>query len=143
MQRDNESLASQLSTIQTLTSTKDQLLETNSSLSKQLANSNKNIKKYQQELQLTEGDIETIELHHCKSIPKIKRELTLHAMMTNIKWDYNHDNVAVNGGGGGGELKGEVSLVDKGVLREFRVEKDCVGGECEVADRLWNIIEGV
>lgn len=65
--------------------------------------------------------------------------------MTNIKWDYSEVH----------KLKGEVSLVERGVLREFEIDKEEFivgggyvgskgggGGEVEIAERLWKIIEG-
>ena len=145
LQRDNAVLHTQLGAIQTWTSTKDQLIRDSNSIATQLSKAQEHIHRYQQESQVELGNIDQIELNSMKSIPKIKHELTLHAMMTNIKWDYS---AAEQRGGGGGNhsgevLKGEVSLVDRGVLREFEIEKDCVGGECEVAERLWGIIEGV
>jgi hypothetical protein len=54
--------------------------------------------------------------------------------MTNIKWDYTSLDV----------LKGEVSLVNRGVLRKFEIDKMDNDGlsEFEIAERLWDIIEG-
>ncbi len=39
-------------------------------------------------------------------------------------------------------MRGEVSLVDRGVLREFEIEKGDGVEECMVAERLWEVIEG-
>ena len=71
------------------------------------------------------NSIDMIEAQHNKSIPKIKHELTLHLTMTNIKWDYGADT---NNGGGRMRdvLKGEVSICNKGVLRNFEIDKTSV-----------------
>lgn len=89
------------------------------------------------------NSIDMIEAKHIKSIPKIKHELTLHLTMTNIKWDYGVSSVidTTNGGGGRDVLKGEVSIVNKGVLRNFEIDKEEFS-EVEIAEQLWKIIEG-
>eukprot|EP00571_Detonula_confervacea_P016571 CAMPEP_0172310990 /NCGR_PEP_ID=MMETSP1058-20130122/13615_1 /TAXON_ID=83371 /ORGANISM="Detonula confervacea, Strain CCMP 353" /LENGTH=209 /DNA_ID=CAMNT_0013024031 /DNA_START=6 /DNA_END=635 /DNA_ORIENTATION=- len=69
---------------------------------------------------------------HIKKLPKIKQELTLHALMTNIKWDYNRT---------GGVLAGEVSIPGRSVHRRFVIEKDDLS-EFDIAERLWGMIEG-
>lgn len=76
---------------------------------------------------------EADELHsrHVKNLPKIKKELSLHALMTNIKWDYGRTNV----------LAGEVSMGGRKVHRRFVIEKEEMG-EAEIAERLWELIEG-
>lgn len=81
--------------------------------------------------------INEVEHTHKKNIPKIQRELTLHVMMTNIKWDYTKCETT-------NVLRGEVSLNERGVLREFEIERpQGEGEECVVAERLWGVIEGV
>ena len=72
----------------------------------------------------------------CRNINKLKKhkhELSLHALMTNIKWDYNQKDV----------LAGEVSVPKKAVHRRFVIEKENHGGgEVEIAEKLWGMIEG-
>ena len=68
-------------------------------------------------------------------LKKHKHELSLHALMTNIKWDYNQKDV----------LAGEVSVPKKAVHRRFVIEKENgsgSGGEVEIAEKLWGMIEG-
>lgn len=79
------------------------------------------------------AELDQIECRHIKTLPKIKNELSLHALMTNIKWDYNRrSNV----------LAGEVSIPAKSVHRRFVIERDGDLNEFEIAERLWGMIEG-
>ncbi|KAL7527633.1 hypothetical protein ACHAXR_002050 [Thalassiosira sp. AJA248-18] len=76
-------------------------------------------------------EIKEIESKHIKRLKKNKHELSLHALMTNIKWDYNRLDV----------LAGEVSVPSKCVHRKFEIEKGELS-EFEIAERLWGMIEG-
>ena len=77
------------------------------------------------------GELDEIESKHVRMIPKIKKELSLHATMTNIKWDYGRLDV----------LAGEVSIPGKSVHRRFAIEREEMG-EFEIAERLWGMVEG-
>eukprot|EP00984_Skeletonema_dohrnii_P033173 scaffold28842_cov145-Skeletonema_dohrnii-CCMP3373.AAC.2 len=131
LHNESQELSTQLSAVQELQSTKELLLRSNSEIQTQLATCASNIHECQLEAKEEISTIQTIEARHMKNIPKIKHELTLHAMMTNIKWDYSSAD----------KLRGEVSLNKRGVLREFEIEKE-EQGEVEIAERLWGIIEG-
>lgn len=76
-------------------------------------------------------ELDEIQSRHIRKLPKIKQELSLHALMTNIKWDYHRTDV----------LAGEVSIPAKAVHRRFVIEKDDLS-EFEIAERLWCMIEG-
>ena len=77
------------------------------------------------------AELDEIETRHIKTLPKIKQEISLHALMTNIKWDYNRTDV----------LAGEVSIPSVSVHRRFEIEKDGLS-DFEIAERLWGMIEG-
>eukprot|EP00574_Skeletonema_japonicum_P004909 CAMPEP_0201729438 /NCGR_PEP_ID=MMETSP0593-20130828/19119_1 /ASSEMBLY_ACC=CAM_ASM_000672 /TAXON_ID=267983 /ORGANISM="Skeletonema japonicum, Strain CCMP2506" /LENGTH=187 /DNA_ID=CAMNT_0048221787 /DNA_START=24 /DNA_END=584 /DNA_ORIENTATION=- len=113
LQNDNAELSTQLDAIQSLSRQKEELLVTNSQLVDSFHSSSVNIDKYRNEASSHLTNISELEFTHKRNIPKIQRELTLHAMMTNIKWDYTKCEADEN------VLRGEVSLVDRGVLREF------------------------
>jgi hypothetical protein len=65
--------------------------------------------------------------------------------MTNIKWDYNgassSDTNSSSNNNMRDVLKGEVSICNKGVLRNFEIDKEEFS-EVEIAEQLWKIIEG-
>jgi len=132
LHNESQELSTQLSAVQELQSTKEQLLRSNSEIQTQLATCASNINECQLEAKEEISTIQTIEARHMKNIPKIKHELTLHAMMTNIKWDYSC---------GPEKLRGEVSWNKRGVLKEFEIEKE-EQREVEIAERLWGVIEG-
>jgi hypothetical protein len=131
---ESNELGNQLSTISQLAQLKENLHQQNSLLGSKISNATSKINQYQDLANTNIQDISLIEAQHIKNIPKIKHELTLHATMTNIKWDYTSLDV----------LKGEVSLVNRGVLRKFEIDKMDNDGlsEFEIAERLWDIIEG-
>ena len=145
LQTESKELHSQLTSVQSLEENIENLQNLNATLQSQHDKITKNIMEYNKIASQSLNSIDIIEAQHIKSIPKIKHELTLHLKMTNIKWDYN-------GGGGGGAssiddtnsrdvLKGEVSICNKGVLRNFEIDKEEYS-EVEIAEQLWKIIEG-
>lgn len=77
------------------------------------------------------AEADEIESRHVRNLPKIKRELSLHATMTNIKWDYSRSDA----------LAGEVSVPTRAVHRRFVIDKGDLG-EFEIAEKLWEMIEG-
>jgi hypothetical protein len=89
-----------------------------------------NILTYKAEAAEEVGAMGEIEMKHVRQLPKIRREISMYAQMTNIKWDYSRVDA----------LAGEVSLPKKSVHRRFVVEKDL--GEVEIADKIWGIMEG-
>eukprot|EP00573_Skeletonema_grethae_P000316 CAMPEP_0201690072 /NCGR_PEP_ID=MMETSP0578-20130828/3556_1 /ASSEMBLY_ACC=CAM_ASM_000663 /TAXON_ID=267565 /ORGANISM="Skeletonema grethea, Strain CCMP 1804" /LENGTH=186 /DNA_ID=CAMNT_0048174921 /DNA_START=54 /DNA_END=611 /DNA_ORIENTATION=- len=110
LQADNRELGTHLSTIQTLTNRKEELLSINSKLGNRITTASTNIDNYQRVASTDLTSLNELELTHKKNIPKIQRELTLHVMMTNIKWDYSKCERDEN------VLRGEVSLNERGVL---------------------------
>ena len=118
--------------MQELQSTKEQLLRSNSEIRTQLATCASNIKECQLEAKEEISTIQTIEARHMKNIPKIKHELTLHALMTNIKWDYGRVDV----------LAGEVSIPKKSLHKRFVIDKSSGESEYVIAEKLWEMIEG-
>jgi chromosome segregation ATPase len=136
LQTESKELHTQLTSVQTLESNIENLQNINATLQSQHNEITKNIMEYNKVASQSLTSIDMIEAQHIKSIPKIKHELTLHLTMTNIKWDY----------GGGASctedvLKGEVSICNKGVLRNFEIDKEEYS-EVEIAEQLWKIIEG-
>mmetsp|Transcript_6769 Transcript_6769/g.14658 ORF Transcript_6769/g.14658 Transcript_6769/m.14658 type:complete len:210 (+) Transcript_6769:97-726(+) len=77
------------------------------------------------------AEADEVQSRHVRNLPKIKRELSLHGLMTNIKWDYNRTGV----------LAGEISMPGRKVHRRFVIDKEEFG-EFEIAERLWDLIEG-
>lgn len=75
------------------------------------------------------SELEEVQHRHVRTLPKIKNELSLHAVMTNIKWDYNRSDV----------LAGEVAIPSRAVHRRFEIERDDLS-EFEIAERLWDMI---
>lgn len=137
LQTESQELHTAHSTLQQLQSTKSNLLHSLSSIQSQLVSAQTNISEYESICSTEIDTIQYIESQHVKQLPKIKNELTFYVHFTNIKWDY----------GSVEKLRGEVSLVNKGVLRNFEIDKEELddgsgGGEVVIADRLWNIIEG-
>ena len=83
------------------------------------------------------AEIDETRSRHVRDNAKITRELGLHAILTNIKWDYARSGPDV--------LAGEVSIPEKAVHRRFEFEIDRGDGsasEYEIAERLWKTIEG-
>eukprot|EP00580_Thalassiosira_gravida_P020415 CAMPEP_0201680214 /NCGR_PEP_ID=MMETSP0494-20130426/50309_1 /ASSEMBLY_ACC=CAM_ASM_000839 /TAXON_ID=420259 /ORGANISM="Thalassiosira gravida, Strain GMp14c1" /LENGTH=211 /DNA_ID=CAMNT_0048163913 /DNA_START=49 /DNA_END=684 /DNA_ORIENTATION=+ len=77
------------------------------------------------------AEVDEIQSRHVRNLPKIKRELSLHGLMTNIKWDYNQTSV----------LAGEISMPGRMVHKRFVIDKEDFG-EFEIAERLWDLIDG-
>lgn len=119
-----------MDSVQRLESRREDLSRLNSELATRSKKAHEKIAEYEEIASSHLHSIQDIESNHTHRLPKIKRELTLHVALTNIKWDYTRKDV----------LKGEVSLMDKGVLRQFEVGRD--KAEVEIADSLWDIIEG-
>jgi hypothetical protein len=97
------------------------------------------------------SDIDGVRSRHVRDNAKIARELSFHALLTNIRWTYGHAGGGGDGGGGGGgrdALAGEVSIPERAVHRRFvidRGEEDENGGcisEYDIAERLWETIGG-
>jgi len=70
---------------------------------------------------------------------KIKHELSLHAVMTNIKWDYGHRSSSMDKKE---VLAGEVSIPDKCVHRRFVIDRGEDISEYDIAEQLWTTIGG-
>lgn len=81
-------------------------------------------------------ELEENEYKHVLQNTKIKNALSLHALMTNIKWDYSECS--------GDVLAGEVSLPGKSVHKRFCIEKNGNSdmSKFDIADKLWCMIEG-
>ncbi|KAL9180280.1 hypothetical protein ACHAXT_008250 [Thalassiosira profunda] len=77
------------------------------------------------------AEADALASRHVRDLPKIKHELSLHAVMTNVKWDYSKTDV----------LAGEVSIPSRAVHRRFEIPRGELG-EYEIAERLWRMIEG-
>jgi exonuclease VII large subunit len=138
LQTESAELHTQLTSVQTLESNIENLQNLNVTLQSQHNEITKNIMEYNKVASQSLNSIDMIEAQHIKSIPKIKHELTLHLTMTNIKWDYGADT---NSSSMRDVLKGEVSICNKGVLRNFEIDKEEFS-EVEIAEQLWKIIEG-
>jgi hypothetical protein len=88
-----------------------------------------------------------------KMIPKIGKEISLHALMTNIRWDYdrtstitaenNLHNGNVNETNNSILLAGEIFHPTTHKMKTFTIDKsECNNDEYEIADRLWKLMEG-
>jgi len=56
---------------------------------------------------------------------------SLHALLTNIKWDFNNTN----------QLAGEVSIPNKAIHQRFCLDKNELS-EFDISNKLWKMIEG-
>ena len=65
---------------------------------------------------------------------KIKHELSLHALVTNIKREYGLSKKEV--------LAGEVSIPNKCVHRRFVIDRGEDVSEYDIAEQLWTTIGG-
>ena len=79
-------------------------------------------------------EIDNVENRHIKMNNKIKHELSLHALVTNIKWDYGLSKKEV--------LAGEVSIPNKCVHRRFVIDRGEDVSEYDIAEQLWTTIGG-
>ena len=79
-------------------------------------------------------EIDNVENRHIKMNNKIKHELSLHALVTNIKWDYGLSKKEV--------LVGEVSIPNKCVHRRFVIDRGEDVSEYDIAEQLWTTIGG-
>ena len=66
-------------------------------------------------------------LHH----PILYKKNSLHALLTNIKWDFNNTN----------QLAGEVSIPNKAIHQRFCLDKNELS-EFDISNKLWKMIEG-
>jgi hypothetical protein len=129
-------------TLHQLSSSRQSLTSSLQSYQNQLSSIQSNILQYEHTINKDKEYIQLLENQHVKQLPKIQNELTLYVAMTNIKWNYTTDGTKKM------VLGGEVSYMEKGVLRKFEIDieelLDCEkdGGEVVIADRLWEIIEG-
>lgn len=78
-------------------------------------------------------EIDNVENRHIKMNNKIKHELSFHALVTNIKWNYGQ-NKAV--------LAGEISIPNKCVHRRFVIDRGEDVSEYDIAQQLWTMIGG-
>ena len=82
------------------------------------------------------AEIDEVISRHVKDNAKIAMELSLHAILTNIKWDYGGQHAR-------SVLAGEVSIPGRAVHRRFAIDRgDDAASECEIAERLWETIGG-
>lgn len=77
------------------------------------------------------AEVDEIEFRHVRNLPKIRQELSLHALMTNVKWDFSRRDA----------LAGEVSLPARAEHRRFEIDKERLS-DFEIAEQLWEMIEG-
>ena len=88
-----------------------------------------------------------------KMIPKIGKEVSLHALMTNIRWDYDHSRATTttidSGNGDKTEndnnilLAGEIFHPTTQKVKRFIIDKTkCNNDEYEIAESLWKLMEG-
>ena len=93
-----------------------------------------------------------------KMIPKIGKEISLHALMTNIRWDYDrtstitgdnnnlynrNENEIPDNSNSSILLAGEIFHPTTQKMKKFTIDKsECNNDEYEIADRLWNLMEG-
>ena len=130
LQNESKELANQLRTVQSLEQQVDEQSKLATEMLHQKRQIEQNILTYKAEAAEEVGAMGEIEMKHVRQLPKIRREISMYAQMTNIKWDYSRVDA----------LAGEVSLPKKSVHRRFVVEKDL--GEVEIADKIWGIMEG-
>jgi hypothetical protein len=102
------------------------------------------IPKHKSSISEYASDIDEVRSRHVRENAKIARELCLHALLTNIKWNYGNGGDGDGGGGGGDLLMGEVSIPERAVHRRFVINRgDCeCDSEYEIAERLWETIGG-
>ncbi len=96
-----------------------------------------------------------------RMIPKIGKEVSLHALMTNIRWDYDHGRATTLPAAtidGGNEYKtekddnndndnillaGEIFHPITQKVKRFVIDKTkCNNDEYEIAESLWKLMEG-
>jgi len=64
-------------------------------------------------------------------LPPTLYKNSLHALLTNIKWDFNNTN----------QLAGEVSIPNKAIHQRFCLDKNELS-EFDISNKLWKMIEG-
>ncbi|KAL3802356.1 hypothetical protein HJC23_007181 [Cyclotella cryptica] len=130
LQHESEELADQIRAVQALEEDVERETKLAAEIVEKRREVEQNILTYKAEAAEEVGAIDEIEMRRAKQIPRIRREFSMYAQMTNIKWDYSHVDA----------LAGEVSLPHKFIHRRFSIEKDLP--EFEIAEQIWSIIEG-
>eukprot|EP00581_Thalassiosira_minuscula_P011368 CAMPEP_0183730228 /NCGR_PEP_ID=MMETSP0737-20130205/32301_1 /TAXON_ID=385413 /ORGANISM="Thalassiosira miniscula, Strain CCMP1093" /LENGTH=222 /DNA_ID=CAMNT_0025962667 /DNA_START=42 /DNA_END=710 /DNA_ORIENTATION=- len=131
LSNESNQLSQQLSFIQELESQISELQQSNADMISRRREAEQSIPLHRAVASEQLEEMDEIQSRHVRKLPKIKRELSLHALMTNIKWDYSRCDV----------LAGEVSIPSRSVHKRFVIEKEELS-EFEIAERLWAMIEG-
>lgn len=142
LSQESAELATQLSLVQKLQNELSTLQTTNDTISQRHREAEEVIPILSAQANERVDELKCLESTHIKRLRKHKHELSLHALMTNIKWDYKQSATNNNNNGGGGNvLAGEVSMPNKAVHKRFVINKGELD-EYEIAERLWSMIEG-
>lgn len=129
---ENTHLSTLLSTTQNLQNQLSKLQQTNNTINKQRKELEEvNIPKWKDMASEVVNELEEVEVRHLRKLPKLKNEFSLHALLTNIKWDFNNTN----------QLAGEVSIPNKAIHQRFCLDKNELS-EFDISNKLWKMIEG-
>ena len=132
LKKESNELSTQLSLVQELESQRSTLTRNNTTIITKRRELEKQIPIHTTAASQEVAALDEIEYRHIKQLPKIKNELSLHALMTNIKWDYGRVDV----------LAGEVSIPKKSLHKRFVIDKSSGESEYVIAEKLWEMIEG-
>ena len=96
---------------------------------RQLDDANQQIQTYT-EISDDVEELDSLEMEKKEEVPRLRRQLSMHATATGIKWDYDRVDALV----------GEVSIPEKKILKRFCIDLD-QHSNFEVANKVWDIID--
>jgi len=105
--------------------------ETNDILNSQNKDIEENIRKYQDESAQTIELLDDLEDRKKKEVPRLKRQVSIHAVATGIRWDYDRVDALV----------GELEVPNKKMHRKFMIDTEELT-DFQIANKMWDMIEG-
>uniref|UniRef100_A0A7S1YQV0 Kinetochore protein Spc24 n=1 Tax=Ditylum brightwellii TaxID=49249 RepID=A0A7S1YQV0_9STRA len=129
--REGEDLAKQNCHIAALEEEIRNLKIINDEVDQQKKESEQRTERYRAEASVEVEKIDEVEAAKIKEVPRMKKQLSLYAAMTNIKWHYEKENV----------MAGEVAVLSQGICRRFEIDP-MEHSEFDVANAVWSLMDG-
>lgn len=130
LQGETEKLKNHQRNLDDLQTELDRIIHKRNDLQNQLKEVNNQIHVYTTEASQEIEEFDAIEMEKRDEVPKLKKQLSMHATATGIKWDYDRTDA----------LAGEVSLPSIKVMKRFCIDLND-HSNFEAANKVWDILD--
>jgi len=128
---ESNELRNQKEAVETIQSEVNALTHTHESLLNQDEEEKRKINLRKEEVAEEIEELDMIEVERMREVPRVKRAISMYAMFTGIKWNYDRDDM----------LEGIATIPTTKEIKRFSVNPE-LHSKFDVANTIWNSIEG-